>query len=148
MSVAQVQLPIPTIAQVHFCPRVWREGSGLATLARRKTRVPIGTVIGFTLNVPAQVTVAFPRPASGRTVGHRCVRQTARNRHAHRCMRRVTVGTLTFAGGHAGHNSITFLGWLSSRQKLPTGGYGFTLAARDASGRTSFPGETFTIVKR
>lgn len=140
-------VPFPTITEVHVSHRIWREGSGLATLAHRPKRTPVGTAIGFTLNTPAQVTVAFTRPAKGRTVGHRCERQTARDRHARRCRRRVTVGTLAFAGGHAGRNSITFLGWLSARHKLPAGTYGFTVTAQNASGKTSVSGASFTIVK-
>jgi hypothetical protein len=104
-------------------------------------------VIGFVLNTPAHVTVALTGAASGRTVGRHCVRKTIHNRHAHRCHRTVTVGTLTFAGGYAGHNAITFLGRLSATHRLRTGRYGFTVAAQNASGKASVPGASFEIVK-
>jgi hypothetical protein len=140
--------PLPTISGVQISHVVWREGPGTASLARRRKRTPVGTVISFALNTPAQVTVAFMRAASGRAVGRSCVPQTAHNRRRHhRCHREVTAGTLTFPGGHAGHDAITFLGSLGGGHRLPPGSYSFALAAQNASGQATAPGANFRIAK-
>jgi hypothetical protein len=142
--------PVPAITGLGISHRVWREGSRLASLARRPKRAPVGTAIAFVLNTPARLTVAFTQVTTGRVTGPRgnCAPQTAHNRHRRRCQRTVTVGTLTFAGGHAGRNAITFLGRLSAKRRLPIGSYGLVLTAQNASGRASARGAGFTIVRR
>jgi hypothetical protein len=85
---------ITGVAQSHS---IWREGTRLAQLTRR--RVPTGTVFAFTLNEAATVRLSFREQLTGRKVGRRCVAQSRANRHRHACARGVLRGSLTFALG-------------------------------------------------
>ena len=135
---------VPTVTGASQMHRSWREGSALATLARK--RAPLGTSFSFTLNQPATVSFAFTQPASGRKVGHSCVAEKKTNRRKRRCVRTLTRGTLSFAG-HAGLNTLSFQGRLSHTKKLRPGIYTVVILATNSAGQRSTPVRlSFTIV--
>jgi streptogramin lyase len=135
----------PQITAASESHRVWREGSRLARISKRKR--PVGTVFSFTLNRPARVRFVFAQQAAGRKVNGRCVAQTQANRQRRPCRRGVTRGALSFAG-RRGSNRVAFQGRLSRSSRLPPGAYTVTIVATIASGPRSSPVRlTFTIVK-
>lgn len=135
----------PTLTSVSQSHSVWREGSALASLARR--RPPIGTTFRFTLNESARVSLVFSQRRSGRRIAaHRCVAPNRRNARKRHCRLTVTVGTLSFAG-HAGTDRVRFQGRPSRRRRLPPGVYSVTITATSA-GHSSAPKTlTFRIVR-
>jgi Big-like domain-containing protein len=131
------------------------EGGGGTTLARptltllRRTRARLAvgkrtTTFSFRLNVDAKVTVAIQGARAGRRVAKRCLAPTRARRRRPRCLRFVTVATLT-RSGHTGVNRITFTGRIG-RRALPSGSYRAVFYAENAAGRS--PGRTsgFTIM--
>jgi hypothetical protein len=88
------------------------------------------------LSESATVTFTFTEPVSVRKVGTKCVAQTNKNEHKHRCTRTVTAGTLTFSA-HAGTNRVRFEGLISKHKKLKPGNYTLTITAIDAEGAHS-----------
>jgi hypothetical protein len=143
-----MQPPRPKLTRLKQSHARWRVGSKLASLARRRPRTPVGTAFSFTLNTAASVTVTFTRSVSGRLVHHRCLAPSRGNHRKPPCRRGVPAGTLTFAGGHAGTNRITFQGRLSRHRRLMPGTYTLTLTAKNASGEATSHAITFTIVAR
>jgi hypothetical protein len=138
-----VQAPAVTGArQTHA---VWREGRALARIAKAKRRPPVGTTFSFALNEQASVSLTFTQRLPGRRVKGRCVAQGQKNRRARSCIRTVTAGTLRFAA-HAGPNSVSFQGRVSTTRTLKPGRYTLVIAAA-AGGGTSAPAKlSFTIV--
>jgi YVTN family beta-propeller protein len=136
----------PTLTAVTETHATWRSGHRLATLARTR-RPPLGTTFAFTLNAPANVTLAFSAKLSGRRVKHRCLPQKAGNRHKPRCSRMLAQGALTFAA-HAGLNKVSFQGRMSRARTLGAGHYTVLIAATNAAGQHSAPAPlSFTIVR-
>jgi hypothetical protein len=135
----------PAVSNATESHRRWREGSRLASITR-KHRPPVGTTFSFILNEQARISFTFAQSLVGRKVKAGCVRQTRRNRHKHRCKRKVSAGTLAFTG-HAGLNKVIFQGRLSRSKKLKPGSYTVTITAVNAAGLTSRPRTlSFTIV--
>jgi hypothetical protein len=135
--------PIVTVAtQSH---RIWREGSQLASLARKKPS--LGTTFSFALNEQASISFAFTQRVAGRRVGNKCVHDPRENRKKPSCRRSLTQGTLSFAG-HNGANKVSFQGRLSRSKKLKPGRYTLVITATNAAGQRSQPKSlSFTIVK-
>ncbi len=128
----------PVLAGVAQSHRVWRENNRLASFSRRRRRAPLGTTFSFALNEQASVSFAFIQSRTGRRVDGRCVARTRRNRHRRACERAVTRGTLSFVG-HAGANSVYFLGRISRSEKLRPGRYTLLIEATNAAGQRSIP---------
>ena len=136
----------PTITAAGQSASIWREGSRLASLAR-KQKPPVGTTFSFALNEQASVSFAFTRRVGGRRVDGRCVAQSNKRRHQPACRRTVTAGTLSFTG-HAGTNKLSFQGRLSLAKRLAPGQYMLVITATNAAGRRSNANSLrFTIVK-
>ncbi len=138
----------PVLSTVSQSAKTWREGTKLAQLSstKKKKKPPIGTTFTFKLSEPAAVTLTFTTSARGRRVGRRCVAQSRKNRHKHRCTRTITAGSMTVAG-HAGVNKLRFYGRLSAHKRLAPGTYTVTLIAV-AAGKRSAPQKLhFTIVR-
>ncbi len=125
--------PAPIVSGLSETARVWREGSALARISRKKP--PVGTTFSFTLNEAASVTFTFTRPAGGRKIGKRCVAETKKNEKRKRCTRTVVAGSLTFSA-HAGTNKVRFDGRISKHRKLAPGSYTLLVIA-SASGKIS-----------
>jgi FG-GAP repeat len=136
----------PIITSATQSNHLWREGAKLAHISKRR-KPPVGTTFSFTLNEQASVTFAFTQRVGGRTVNHKCVAQTKKNRHKHGCKRTVTPGTMTFTG-HPGTNKVSFQGRLSRSKKLGLGSYTLAITATNAAGQHSSTKQlSFTIVK-
>jgi hypothetical protein len=138
--------PTPRITHLRQAHTRWREGSKLARVARRSGKPPIGTTFSFALNSPAALELIFTQSASGRRVGRKCAGPSQANRRGRACKRTITSGTVTFPSTGAGTVKITFQGRLSRRKKLRPGRYKLTIAATNATGRTTSHALTFTIV--
>ena len=125
----------PTVGNATESHRSWREGNKLAQVSRKK-KPPVGTTFSFNLNEQASVTFAFTQRVAGRTVSHRCVPQTNKNRHKRGCKRTVTAGTMSFTG-HPGTNRVSFQGRLSRSKKLKPGSYTLIITATNTAGAHS-----------
>lgn len=140
----------PTLSGLGQSAKIWREGNQLAKLSasggRGKKKLPIGTTFSFRLDRAAQVMFKFTQPARGRKVGKRCVAQTHKNRHKHRCTRTVVAGTFPFSA-HAGLNKVRFQGLISRRKKLKPGSYKLLVTATAAGKRSRTGTLSFTIVR-
>jgi DNA-binding beta-propeller fold protein YncE len=146
ITVASAPVPAPRITAVHQSASVWREGSKLVWISRRKGP-PVGTTFSFSLNEQAAVSLRFTQQVNGRATGHRCLAQTHRNRHRRACKRTVTAGTLFFTG-HAHTNRVAFQGRLSRSKKLKPGRYSVIITATNSIAARSAPvALNFTIVR-
>ncbi|MFL5830921.1 MAG: hypothetical protein ACJ76X_13485 [Solirubrobacteraceae bacterium] len=108
--------PKLTITALRQSTRVWRQGRGLARVARGKT--PVGTTFSFSLNQPATVSLSFTR--------------TTRDRRGQ--VHRRGAGALRVRG-HAGADRIAFQGRISATSRLAPGQYSVRFVA--TSGRQS-----------
>ena len=126
-NVTVLPLVVPAVghaAMGHARFRVAKPATPVAAAA-----VARGTSFRFTLNAPAQVTIAITR----RTVRH----------GKHRVLK---AGTLTRSKLRNGPNTIAFSGRIGKRALKP-GAYRATLSARNAKGRSKPVTVKFTVVK-
>jgi hypothetical protein len=121
-----VVAPPPTITAAKQSASVWREGSKLAQISRRRKAPPVGRTFSFVLNEPASVTLSFTQRVTGSSVHHMCVARTRRNARRRSCRRTVTVGRLSFAG-LSGPNQGCLPGPRLAQNEAPAG----SLHARD-----------------
>jgi len=108
------QPAVPSIGSARLSSHVWREGTRLARLSRRKA--PIGTTLSFSLNVAASVRLTF--------------QQLVRRHGSHGRSQNVVRGSLTFSA-HAGLDRIFFDGRLSRTKRLSQGNYRLSMLATD-----------------
>jgi hypothetical protein len=136
----------PALTKVSETNSVFRVGVRPTAIASaKKGRAPIGTTFRFSLDRPADVTIAFSRSTVGRRSGGRCVKLTKRLAHAKPCTRVVKAGVLT-RHGNPGINSVAFTGRLG-RAPLQPGGYRATFIAR-AGNMSSLPSNLrFRVVR-
>jgi hypothetical protein len=133
----------PVLTGVAESNRRWREGTRLASIAKR---APVGTTFSFTLNEAASVSFSFTQAVGGRKVKGKCVAQTKKNGHKHACKRTVTRGALSLAA-HAGTNKAIFQGRVSHSLKLKPGTYSLVITAKNSAGQRSAPVRlSFTVV--
>jgi streptogramin lyase len=133
--------PPPAITGVHQSAPIWREGSRLAQIGRRKGRkraLPVGTTFSFVANEQASVSLSFTRLLAGRAVARRCVTKTRRNAAHRGCLRQLAAGALSLAG-HSGRNSVFFEGRIGGRVRLAPGRYTLTIMAANSVGARSVP---------
>jgi hypothetical protein len=137
-----VSASTPDVSGFVASPAKFRVARG--AISRAKTAR--GTTFQFALSEAAMVSIDVASMTKGRLEGGICVKPTAKLRKAERCIRLVSVGTLT-PSGVAGDNSVAFTGRLGSITLRP-GPYEATIAATNAAGRSSVPrSATFKIVK-
>src|SRR4051794_10691346 len=122
-------LPLPRVRGLRLRPRVWRGGSRLVHVAKKRRR-PVGTRIGFSLNRRVHVRLRFFAVRPGRRVKGRCRRRTRGNRGARTCSRLRPAGRISFTG-HRGRNRIRFQGRISKAKRLRPGRYRLTVTAVD-----------------
>jgi uncharacterized delta-60 repeat protein len=135
----------PVVESLRQTYPAWREGTKLASLARSRARVPVGTTFQFLLSKPARARLNFAQLVSGRMSHGRCVRSAARDTRGRSCRLAVSRGSLTPSVA-AGQSRLRFDGLLARRKRLPTGSYTLTLTA-EAAGKRSAPKHlTFRIV--
>jgi len=136
----------PVLTNVAESNHRWRDGTRLASFARKAKRPPVGTTFSFTLNEAASVSFSFTQSVGGRKVKGKCVAQTKKNRHKQACKRTVTRGALSFAA-HAGTNKAIFQGRISHVLKLKPGTYTLVITAQNSAGQRSAPAPlSFTVV--
>ena len=106
-----------------------------------------GTTFHYTLSEAAAVKIVIAQRRAGRRKHKKCVGPTRKLRHARKCTRLTTRGTLTRTS-HQGANSVAFTGRIGSTALTP-GSYQATLTATDAAQNTSRAQTIlFRIVKR
>jgi DNA-binding beta-propeller fold protein YncE len=102
------------------------------------------TTFSFTLNATARVTLTFTRPVPGLRVHSECVSPSAAGHHGQRCLRTMTLGTLTLSG-RAGANRFGFNGHLPSNRWLPLGRITVTAVAITARQRSTAHRLSFVV---
>jgi hypothetical protein len=154
-SVACVVDPRPVISAFGMTNRVFapvggpKSGKGRPARSSAK-KAKRGTRFTFTLSEPARVTIAIERKAKGRKAGlgprAPCMKPTAANRKARRCVRFLKVGSLSIQA-QAGRQSLRFSGRLRGKPLKP-GGYRATIVAVDSAGQASDPRRvSFRVVR-
>ena len=136
----------PEITAASLTNKRFRVGSRSTAISAR--RAPIGTAFRLTLSAAASVQVAITRGAPGLRRGHRCLAPTAalRREHAKRCIRTLTVVTLTRSREPTGADTIPFSGRIG-RRTLPPGAYIAVLGASDAAGRSRAVSLPFAVIR-
>jgi hypothetical protein len=118
----------------------------LVTAKKKKKKVPRGTTFSYRLSEAARVLFTIERPAKGRKVGGKCVKQTKTNKGKKSCKRFVLAGRFAQLAA-AGPGTKAFSGRIGTH-KLTPGKYRATLVATDATGNVSLPKSlNFTVVK-
>ena len=102
---------VPLLSRLHVTPARFRIGGRGG-----------GTTIAFRLDTASKVTLTLQRVLSGHRKGKRCVTGQKRGR---RCTLLRSAGHLTVRTGHAGTNTVRFLGRLGGHQLAP-GSYRLT----------------------
>lgn len=136
----------PAISAVRMTHKRFRVAN--AATAVFATRAPLGTSFHFVLSGAAKVQISIRRSVPGRRRGRRCVTPTAtlRRTHASRCVRTVTIGTLTRSDEPPGVDDIPFSGRIG-RRPLGPAIYSAALAASNASGRSALVVLRFAVVR-
>ncbi len=126
--------------------RVARQDTAISAKTRKQP--PRGTTFRFTLSAAAKLQIAITRAAPGLRHGHNCVAPTARLRrkHAKRCTRTLTVGTLTRASEPQGPDSVPFSGRIGHRA-LPPAAYTASLSASNTAGHSMTVKLAFAVVR-
>ena len=153
-AAAQPQSGLPMLAKVGMTNRrfrVARQATAIAAgqdVPKRARKAPLGTRFRFTLSAPAKLQIAIRRRASGLRSGRRCVAPTAtlKRRHAKRCTRTLTVGTLMRARALPGARSLAFSGRIGRRALAPRR-YTAVLTASNGAGRSNPVSLAFVIVR-
>jgi hypothetical protein len=135
----------PVIDSLRLTHRTWREGRALAGLARRHSRIPVGTTFEFSLSEPARLRLGFARLGTGRIVHGRCMHGPPHGRHLRRCRLAVSRGTLRLSAG-SGPRRLRFAGRITKRNRLPPGSYELTLTAEAAGMKSASRHLSFRIV--
>jgi DNA-binding beta-propeller fold protein YncE len=131
--------PPPNLTRLRQSSATWRE------VRSDPRRVP--TTFSFTLNEAARVTLTFTAAASGQRVSGRCVAPRAGRRQAPRCVRTLTLGSLS-AQGRAGHSRLAFNGHLPRLGWLPRGRRITVTAIATAAGRRSVARRLSFVISR
>jgi hypothetical protein len=121
---------------------------GATAVAGRK-RAAKGSAFRYTISEDASARIAIERAGPGLRSGKRCAKPTRklRRRHAKRCTRYTSAGTLTRAAKQ-GTNRHPFTGRIG-RRPLKPGRYRATITATDPAGNVSAARTaTFAIVGR
>jgi streptogramin lyase len=140
--------PLPKVSSLHVANRIWREGSKLPQISRRRSRPPVGTRITFSLNRDAGVQLRFLAVKPGRKVHGKCRAPTRKTRRGKRCKRLVSTGKQISYGAHTGSNAVRFQGRISKSSRLKPGSYKLRLIAKDpTTPQTSSATASFKIVR-
>jgi hypothetical protein len=121
---------------------------GATAVAARKPAAK-GSAFRYTISEPATARIGIERGLPGLRSARGCAKPTAklRRRHAKRCIRYASVGTLARAAKQ-GANRHAFTGRIGSRALKP-GRYRATITTTDGAGNVSAPRTAnFTIVRR
>jgi hypothetical protein len=105
-----------------------------------------GTVFSFRLDQPATVKVGIQTKAGGRRVRRGCEPDSRNLRHKPRCIRTITIATLTRTA-RAGLNRVAFTGRIHG-EALKAGRYQAVFRAVDSTGASPPKTLSFTIATR
>jgi hypothetical protein len=106
------------------------------------------TTIRFRLSEPATVRISIARQVTGRKVGHRCVKSSARLRSRPACVRFAHEGGIARSISKSGQGAIGFSGRLYGH-RLVLGSYRATVRASDRSHhRSRRHTARFTVTRR
>ena len=138
----------PSITSFRVTPSRFRAKPAAATLARKaKTKTPSGSTFAIGLDKAASVKITIARKTAGIRVGKSCIAPSKKHRHAKRCTRTLTIGSLT-TQRPAGTTTLAFAGRFAGR---PLSAHAYTASAI-ATGPTGLKSATktarFTIVRR
>jgi hypothetical protein len=136
MTFTTEAVPPPVVGSIKLTSKVFRIGSKLpALIGAQKKKAPVGTIIRFNLNEPANAKISFRKLVSGRRVGSKCRAPSRSNRGRPSCTRKVKVkGSIAFLA-KAGLNQLRFHGRIDSKRRLGVGRYELSVVATDAFGR-------------
>jgi streptogramin lyase len=149
-TTSAIKTPVPVLTELRESANHWREGTKLAQISSTrqhpKMSAPTGTVISFSLNEQATLTLSFSQVLTGRRADHGCIPPDHSNRKQKPCERKQPAGKLML-GGRGGRNKIAFQGRLSPMRKLHFGTYIVEIIATNNEGRPSAPHQLrFTIL--
>jgi PKD domain len=132
VSITGVAKPLPSIlvapriTAARVSParfRVSKRSTAISARAKAKpkAKVPQGTTFHFTLNEAAMLKLPFTHTVAGLRSGKGCLAPSAklRRRHAKRCNRTLTVGTLTRANERQGAGNLPFSGRIGAKPLAP-----------------------------
>jgi hypothetical protein len=142
-----VAVPLaPSLLSLRESAKIWRESNTLPKISTsNRKKLPVGTTFTFTLTEPASVTFIFTESVNGRRVRKKCVAQTRKNKHDHRCTSTIVAGTMLFPA-HAGNNKVRFDGRVSKHTKLKPRSYTLLVRATASGKRSATRTLHFTIV--
>jgi hypothetical protein len=136
----------PTLTAASLTNRRFRVAKKDTAISAKKA--PLGTTFRFTLSAPAKLKIAITRSAPGLRRGHSCLAPSAklRRKHAKRCTRTLTVGTLTRSSELKGADRIPFSGRIGHRALSPQL-YKALLSASNAGGHSTPVTLAFVVVR-
>jgi hypothetical protein len=102
-------------------------GEHFAQLSSGRGRLPVGTTFSFDLNEPASVTFTFVKAVNGHKVA-KMGRPRTRKDNERRSIRAFVAGILKLPA-RMGANQVSFEGYVSRHEKLPSGDYTLLISA-------------------
>ena len=138
----------PRISAASLTHKRFRIPSQATSSATARQRAPTGTRLRFTLSATARLQIAITWATGAVRRGRGCVAPTRalERRHAGRCVRTLTVGSLIRAREPAGADGVAFSGRIGRRALRP-GSYKATLRASNAAGRSRPVALSFAVVR-
>jgi hypothetical protein len=148
LSPSSVDKTKPTLGSFSFSASVFKAApSGASISAKKKSSVPVGTKVSFSLSEASSVKFTVQRKTKGRKVNGKCKTRTHKNRKKKSCTLYKTVRGSFTVSGKAGKNTFKFTGRMGGKALKP-GSYRLTGTASDPSKNTSVPKRKgFKIVK-
>ncbi|MCW3056754.1 MAG: hypothetical protein JWO21_723 [Solirubrobacterales bacterium] len=136
----------PSLSSVSVTNKRFRVSRRTTAVFARKA--PLGTTFRFRLSAPAKVTIKITKTAPGLRRGHSCLAPSAklRRKHAKRCTRILTLGTLTRSSEPTGSHRVAFSGRIGARPLRP-GTYIAVVRASNAAGSSKPMSVSFTVVR-
>jgi alpha-tubulin suppressor-like RCC1 family protein len=136
----------PTLTSASLTNKRFRVAKQTTAISARKA--PLGTAFRFTLSAAATLQITITSTAAGLRSGHSCRAPSAtlERRHAKRCTRTLTLGTLTRTGEEKGADSIPFSGRIGHRALSPHSDEA-VLSASNTGGRSKPITLSFAVVR-
>ena len=136
----------PAITAARLTNEHFRVGKQATAISAKKT--PLGTSFHFKLSEAAKLQITITRRAPGLRHGHSCLTPTAtlEREHAKRCMRTLSLATLTRSSEREGADSVPFSGRIG-RTALSPRDYTAVLNASNSDGRSQSVPLAFVVVR-
>ena len=136
--------PTPAISKLKVRPSKFRAAKSGASVARKRSRTPIGATVTYTLSTDATVAFSAEQVKKGRKRSGKCGKPGKRPR-GKRCTHYVAVSGGFSVAGRSGTNQFKFTGRIGNRQ-LPRGKYRF-VATPSATGKNGTATHTSFRIK-